>query len=336
MAGLTIADLPKEGTVLLEDTAVRGAAPAAATVNGRPVVLSSSGAAEGGPGPADPLSSLALRQRVLSEAALRVLDDQEPLVVQLPSGTDHHGLSPSFFSGLEAPWLRLTTLDSATGGTAPPLSGARLRSPGPDSGRLGAGLYDEANQVIGDGTTLQSILIGNTVLRRQIFDETTSNASYAAARDPFTALRRVRSTADWVNGNLRASTWRRRPRSLSPAPTATSPRSSATTSTCPSRSRSVQSPTRGSPSTGGETVNLPAHGRSSVLLNASTHVLGVHSVTLQLTNKAGRPLGAEDTFPVRAEAVSRLIWVIIGAGVVLLFGAIVVRLVRRVVRSRAS
>ena len=38
----------------------------------------------------------------------------------------------------------------------------------------------------------------------------------------------------------------------------------------------------------------------------------------------------------RAEAVSRLIWVIIGAGVALLFGAIVVRLVRRVLRSRTS
>ena len=33
----------------------------------------------------------------------------------------------------------------------------------------------------------------------------------------------------------------------------------------------------------------------------------------------------------RAEQVSRLIWVIIGAGVALLFAAIIVRLVRRVV-----
>jgi hypothetical protein len=87
---------------------------------------------------------------------------------------------------------------------------------------------------------------------------------------------------------------------------------------------------------GGETVALPPHGRTTVLLNASTHVLGVHTVTLELTTPAGRPLGPHDTFPMRAEAVSRLIWVIIGAGVGLLFAAIVVRLVRRVVRSRAS
>jgi hypothetical protein len=88
--------------------------------------------------------------------------------------------------------------------------------------------------------------------------------------------------------------------------------------------------------TGGETVQLPPNGRTTVLLNASTHVLGVHTVTLELTNSRGRPLGATDQFPMRAEQVSRLIWVIIGAGVALLFAAIVVRLTRRILRARAG
>ena len=40
---------------------------------------------------------------------------------------------------------------------------------------------------------------------------------------------------------------------------------------------------------GGGSVDLPPHGRTTVLLNASTHVLGVHTVTLELTNhRAGR------------------------------------------------
>jgi hypothetical protein len=64
-------------------------------------------------------------------------------------------------------------------------------------------------------------------------------------------------------------------------------------------------------------------------------VLGVHTVTLQVTNQAGVVLGSSDSFPMRVEQVSRLIWVIIGAGLALLFGAIIVRLVRRVLRSRA-
>jgi hypothetical protein len=87
--------------------------------------------------------------------------------------------------------------------------------------------------------------------------------------------------------------------------------------------------------TGGETIALSPHGSTSVLLHASTHVLGVHTVTLEVTNQAGVPLGSSDSFPMRAEQVSQLIWVIIGAGAALLFGAIIVRLVRRVRRSRA-
>jgi hypothetical protein len=88
--------------------------------------------------------------------------------------------------------------------------------------------------------------------------------------------------------------------------------------------------------TGGETVQLAPHGRTTVPLDASTHVLGIHTVTLELTSPSGRPLGAHDQFPMRAEQVSRLIWVIIGAGLALLFGAVVVRLARRVLRSRVS
>jgi hypothetical protein len=88
--------------------------------------------------------------------------------------------------------------------------------------------------------------------------------------------------------------------------------------------------------TGGETVTLAPHGRTPVLLNASTHERGVHTVTLELTNSAGRPLGASDSFPMRAEQVSRLIWVIIGGGVALLFGAIFVRLTRRILRARSG
>jgi hypothetical protein len=74
-----------------------------------------------------------------------------------------------------------------------------------------------------------------------------------------------------------------------------------------------------------------------VLLNASTHQRGVHTVTLELTSRGGRPLvSAHDTFPMRAEQVSRLIWVIIGTGVGLLFAAIIVRLTRRALRARAA
>ena len=335
MTGADVGALPRASAVLLEDTAVRGTAPTTAMVDNRRVFLSSSGAAEGGPGPSDPLGSLALRQRVLSEAALRVLDDQQPLVVQLPVGPDR-ALHPSFFKGLETPWLRLTTLAGVTSGLTPAISGARLRTPLPTADQLGAVFYNEANRTVGAGSTLQSVLVGNTVLGREIFDETTSNASYAAATDPIAALARVRSTSTWVNGNLAEI-------DLAAPPKVTLASAHGHFSALISNALDVPVKVKVKAVsdshikiTGGDAVILPPHGRTSVLLNATTHVLGVRTVTLEVTNQAGRPLGASDTFPIRAEAVSRVIWVIIGAGVVLLFGAIAVRLVRRLRRSQAS
>jgi Family of unknown function (DUF6049) len=334
MGGPTLGEVPRSSTVLLEDTAIRGAAPAGATVNDRRVVLSSSGAAEGGPGPVDPLSPLALRQRILSEAALRLLGDQQPLVVQLTAL--HQPLTQGFFSGLEVPWLQLTTLDGATAGSTALLSGARLRTPVTDSLGLGPAFYPEADRVIEDGATLQSVLPENHVLRRQIFDETAGNASYSSAEDPVAALARVRSTSSWVNGNL-SGVALAAPEKVTLA-SATGHFSALVSNDLDVpvtvKVRAVTDPQI--TITGGEAVQLAPHGRTSVLLTASTHVLGVHSVTLELTNLAGRPLGAQDSFPMRAEAVSRLIWVILGAGVALLFGAIVVRLTRRLMRSRTS
>jgi Family of unknown function (DUF6049) len=319
---------------LLEDTAVRGPAPAGATINDRRVVLSSSGAAAGGPGPVDPLSPLALRQRVLSEAALRLLGDRQPLVVQLPHV--QRPLPQSFFSGLEVPWLQLTTVDGATETSTALLSGARLRVPVPDGPGLGPVFYPEVDRAIEAGSALQTMLPENHVLRRQVFDETAGNASYSAAEDPIAAFARVRSTALWLETNL-AGVDLAAPEKVTLA--SDTGHFSALVSNALDVPVTVNVRAVTDPQitiTGGENIRLPPHGRTSVLLTASTHVLGVHSVTLELTNLAGRPLGAQDTFPMRAEAVSRLIWVILGAGVALLFGAIFVRLVRRVTRSRTS
>jgi Family of unknown function (DUF6049) len=332
-AGGTLASLPGDTDVLLHDTGVRGTMPTVSRVNGRRVILVASGATQGGPGPVDPQSPLALRQRILAEGALRYLGDAQPLVVELPTGIRHR-VPHSFFSGLDAPWLRLTTLTGATAVDAAPVSADRLRVP--DSAPLGFRVYATADQMLEKARILQSVLPGNHVLHRQLFDETTSNTSYDATEDPFGALARVRSTAAWVDGNLGRIT-------LSAPESVTLASASGRFSALVSNDLDVpvtvavhaQADARLRIS-GGETVQLPPHGRTAVLLHASTHVLGVHTVTLGLTNRAGRPLGATDQFPMRAEQVSVIIWVIIGAGMALLFGAIVVRLTRRILRSRAG
>jgi hypothetical protein len=326
--------IPRQTSILLDDRGVTGHPPVVDNVNGRRVILASAGAAEGGPGPVDPLSPLALRQRILSEAALRLLGDAQPLVVELPSRWRHR-VPRSFFSGLDVPWLTMTTLEGATTGASTPLRAARLRQPATSSPQLGPELFTVVNQVLAAARTLQSVLPGNRVLRRHILDETTGNTSYAASDDPFGAMARLRSTSSWLTANLGGVTLAA-PESVTLA--SASGRFSAQVSNTLDVPVTVKVRAVSDSRlriTGGETVPLPPHGSTTVLLNASTHVLGVHTVTLELTNQAGVPLGSEDAFPMRAEQVSRLIWVIIGVGLALLFGAIVVRLVRRVRRSRA-
>jgi hypothetical protein len=331
----SIDSLPTQTDLLLPDTGLVGTAPVVNELAGHHIVFSSSGAAEGGPGPVDPLSSLALRQRILSEAALRLLDGRQPLIVELPTRW-HRRVPLSFFTGLDVPWLRLTTLQGATAGTAPSMSADQLRAPDPAS-QLGPRLYAAANRVMLDSHLLQTVLTGNNTLEHQMFAEVAGNASYEASEDPYAALARMRNTAAWVHSKLQDI-------NLSAPQSVTLASTSGHFSTLISNNldvpvtvkvRAVADPRLRI--SGAETpVKLAPHGRTTVLLSASTHRLGVHNVTLQLTNLAGVPLGSADQFPIRAEQVSQLIWVIIGAGIALLFAAIVIRLVRRILGTRTS
>ena len=79
-----------------------------------------------------------------------------------------------------------------------------------------------------------------------------------------------------------------------------------------------------------EPVELAPKSRTSVLLQARTSEASVHNVTLLLTDADGTALGSSDRLPIRSAQVSNVIWVIMGTGVVLLFGAILLRLVRRI------
>ena len=77
-------------------------------------MLSSATAIEGGPGPDDPLATVAVRQRILSEAAVRLLSPgNEPLVVTLP--TDWAPLDiRGFYTGLDVDWIDLSRVSDLT------------------------------------------------------------------------------------------------------------------------------------------------------------------------------------------------------------------------------
>jgi len=83
-------------------------------------------------------------------------------------------------------------------------------------------------------------------------------------------------------------------------------------------------------------IPIGADGSTTVLLTATTSTLGVHNITLVVTDSAGVPLGASDQLPVRSVQVSEVIWLILGTGVALLFLAIALRLVRRIRAARTK
>ena len=77
--------------MLVSDRMLPAGSPTLVRSGGRRLVATSSGAASGGPGPDDPLAAVAVRQRILAEAAVRLLSPgPQQLAALLPAdlGTD--------------------------------------------------------------------------------------------------------------------------------------------------------------------------------------------------------------------------------------------------------
>ncbi|WP_244930669.1 DUF6049 family protein [Nocardioides sp. W7] len=315
-----------------------GSAPTVATIGGRRLVLASTGAASGGPGPDDPLAGVAVRQRILAEAAVRrLVSPREPLVVVLPGGWS--AAEPDeFFDGLDQPWLDLTTVADVLDEPATTLEPEQVVYPRAQARRqLGAGVFASARSLSEAGTTLQYLLTRNDTVGHEVADQAMASLSFASRADPDAALSsNTRSRAvleDLLNGvRIEAP----RQVTLSSA----SGRFSATLENTLDQPVTVRvRAVAEEPITitmTEEDVTLPPRSRRSVLLTASTEQQGVHNITLQVTNMAGTTVGTSDRLPIRAAQVSDVIWLIIGTGAALLLGAIGVRLARRFRAARRT
>ena len=357
------------GEVLLgSDRMIDGSAPGVAVVEGQPVVLASSGAAAGGPGPGPALSSLALRQRILSEATLRSLAVQdaspdpqsasarepgpEPLVVVMPPGWDAQSGS-SFFAGLRTPGVRLTTLSQAAPGavaspdqTDAPGSGSdgapvaveasAVRYPARQAGlALGAAPFAADDALGVAARTLQGILPLNTEVAATVDGEALSSLSYSSRKRPSSAVRDLTGARRSIEGLLGSVT-------ISAPDGVTLSGASGTFSATVSSSLDQPVVVRvASRTDAGLTVPVSAPielapgARATVPLQANDVSPGVHDVLLRLVDPAGDPLPATDLVPIRSAQVSNVIWLIMGTGVGLLLLTIAARGVRRL-RARGA
>jgi hypothetical protein len=330
--------LADDGTqVLVSDRAIGGDdpaddAPTVAQTNGHTMVVSSSGAASGGPGPGDQLSALAMRQRIVSEAAVRLLSPgRRPLVTVLPQNWAPAS-SYGFWDGLDTGWLHLTTVGSISQRSGRDVAADDVVYP--DSQReaeLDTLDFAAATGLAEAGATLQNLLTLNDEVGGEVQDEALTDVSYANRRLPMAGRASASRSRFWVEQQLRSVTVEAPPAVIL---SSGSGRFSATVSNGLDQPVTVRldalTDTDLRVSVPSDAVEIPPGQRSTILLNASSSANGVRNVTLLLTDSDGASIGSSDSLPIRSNRVSNVIWLILGTGVALLFGTIAVRLFRRI------
>lgn len=319
-----------DATVLLTDRMFGEDPPGVAAAESRRLVVTSSGAVEGGPRPGDRLAPVSLRQRILAEAALRLLaPGRPPLVVVMPPEWMPAEAS-AFFTGLDAEWLELTTVADATDRDGSEVDLGQLDYPELQQQReLDLPAFAAVDGLITGGETLQNVLTRNTRVADAVTEQALGGASYSAREAPRTATASVLSSRDWIEARLGQVQISAPPGvTLSSASgefaaTITNDLDQPVTVTVVAESASGIRVTQPEP------IELAPGSRTTVQLDARARRVGVHNVRLVLVDTDGNTLGSSDDVPIRSAQVSGVIWVIMGTGAGLLFLAIVVRLVRR-------
>ena len=304
--------------------------------DGTRIVLTDSAATGGGPGPDDPLGALAVRQRLLSEAALHALTPErdEPLVVTLPGRFDpgEEWAAADFFGGLDVPWLtRVGVGEVVDAGpqattTQPPLYPAAQRAAHvPFANQL-------ASQELGElGRIYAELLTDNDSIADQLAKVGMLASSYQVRTRATAALARARETAARVRRTLARVTvdgpaFVSMTNEVGPIGVTVENQLDDTVTVqleaqTPSGDVEIETP---------DPITLGPGQRAPVRMRARATSIGVHNVTLVATTTQGSQIGSRDQFTVRSSNIGTVIWVVMGAGGALLALAIVVRLTRRV------
>lgn len=311
----------------------RRQSPVLGLADGKRLVFADAQAASGGPLPGPQLTPLQERQRILSDAALRLLGGEGPLVVALP--TDWEPGSPvaaeEFFAGLDVPWLRLAPLRQVVSTPPATIDVEQLRYPTARAEEeLPSTNFEAAGDLLAAGEVTQSMLPTNHTLAIETTHQALTATSYGARARPM------------VQSGL-AMRSRERLERLTAQVTVEAPRSvtlsseSGQFSAIVTNSLEQRVAVRVVARTDGQlrikdspVVELAPGEVRSIELTARSSKLGLHDVRLAVADVDGVPLGASDDFQLRAAQVSNVIWVVFAVGGALLFGAIAVRLYRRI------
>lgn len=338
-----LAELETAPLLIVDDVAAAGASSGTArTLDGSRVLLADASAGEGGPGPAPAHTPLAIRQRILAEAALR-LDGvgagkvrDGPLVVALPDAWDPGPASADILvEGLDVPWVRispLTTVVTDRGRDATldePLAYPRRER----RRELPARNVRAALDLVSHGETLADLLSENdtvdTLLMRTAL-LTVSVHARGSARNALSLARGSIAAAERRLGQVRIESPEFVTMSSGEGFFAVTvvndldqPVEVVVVPSTDDEALTVTPP---------EPLTLNGGARASLRLEARSTGFGVSEITLTPATVDGDPLPSTSQINVRRSQVGIVIWVVMGVGA----GVLVVALALRVVRGRRS
>lgn len=309
---------------------------------GATLVRTDSLAAAGGPAPTDPLDALAVRQRILADAALRALDGiRSPMPVVLPADWDpgRGWQRAQFFESLDQPWLSLVALspvNTADGQPAPPE--LALAAPTPEQVRrqVHPRSVRAALDLIDTGLTYRQLLDTDNDLRNRLLGAALGATSYAARADDLDGRMAVNALDAQLTSRLGA---------VQVLGTDFVTLSGSSGQLTVSLLNGLDVPVVvGLRASGDSGVRLDAPDparigpgqRTAIRLTAHAQRIGVHDITLTPVTTGGRSLGTPLEFTLRTSQVGRLIWIVIVAGAVLLSVMMTRRIVQRVRNRRRA
>lgn len=338
-----IAATPADAVILLGDNAFTlppSTPHSVVRLLGHSVVLTSARAESGGPTPTAPDDPLALRQRLLSEAALRLGEkDTAPLVVTLPSSWSGDDAA-SFFEDLDQPWLDVVQVGDVAQRSARGVPVASLDYSDADlEAELPPANFTVARAATDRSSVLEQVLTRETTIELQVRDEvlvTLSEMHRARPRLAARSAERVEVKLDEDLAKIAIEGPTRVTLSSDSGPLG----STLVNGLDQPVTVRVDAVTDSDLVLTGDSVRtLGPRARSVVRFEATTTQPGLHSVTLLVTSIEGVPLGSSDEVPIRAAQVSALIWIVMAAGALVLFGMIGYRLpgqIRARRRERAA
>ena len=295
----------------------------------------------GGPTPTPPFDALALRQRILGEAAVHGLTGADrPLVVSVPEQWDpgEDWRAASFFEGLDVPWVRQVDVPFAQAISDPvdhdgqlTYSRAVRRREIPVANILATQELDAA------GTALANLLTRNDTVDEQVGGAAMLGSSTNARRHPARARLMTRRISEEVHGRLGQ---------VYVESSALVTMSSETGNFSVTVVNGLEEPvTVGLEAETGtdeleirspDLVSLGPGQRASVRLAVTSTGTGVHSVRISPTTRDGLPLGQSTKVKVRSSQVGLVIWLIMGTGAAVFVAAIVARILRRVRKAEPA